>query len=79
MACFSLGIIEHLLIWVIVVVAVFAIIRVLLGLATPPADFAWLINAAVEVVRIVLWAAIAIAVIVVIFALLACLVPIPLR
>lgn len=78
--CFSLYTIEHLLIWIIVVITVFAIIRVLLALATPPAEFAWLISAAVQIVRIILWAAIAIAVIVVLFALLSCVVPIaPLR
>lgn len=74
--CFSLGVIEHLLIWIVVVITVFAIIRVLLALATPPAEFAWLISAAVQIVRIVLWAAIAIAVIVVLFALLSCVVPV---
>lgn len=78
--CFSLGVIEHLLIWIVVVITVFAIIRILLSLATPPAEFAWLIGAAVQIVRIILWAAIAIAVIVVLFALLSCVVPItPLR
>jgi hypothetical protein len=78
MMCFGLASIEHLLIWIVVVVAVFAIIRVLLALATP-ADFAWAITAAIQVVRIVLWAAIIIAVIVVVFAPLACLVPLPIR
>jgi hypothetical protein len=77
--CFGLGAIEHLLVWVVVVAAVFAIIRVLLALATPPAEFAWLISASIQIVRIILWAAIAIAVIVVVFALLACLVPLPIR
>jgi hypothetical protein len=77
--CFGLASIEHLLIWIVVVAAVFAIIRVLLALATPPPDFAWAVTAAIQVVRIVLWAAITIAVIVVVFGLLACLVPIPIR
>jgi hypothetical protein len=77
--CFGLGSIEHLLIWIVVVLAVFAIIRVLLALAAPPAEFAWVVNVAIQVVRIVLWAAVAIAVIVVVFALLACIVPLPIR
>jgi hypothetical protein len=76
--CFGLGTIEHLLIWIVVVLAMLAIIRVLLALATPPAELAWALNAAIQIVRIVIWAAIVIAVIVVIFALLACLVPLPL-
>lgn len=75
--CFSLVAVEHLLIWIAVIVAVFAIIRVLLGLASPPAEFAWLINAAVEVVKIILWLAIVIAIIVVLFALLECVFPFP--
>jgi hypothetical protein len=77
--CFGLGAIEHLLIWIVVVVAVFAIIRVLLSLATPPAELAWVLQAAIQVVKIVLWAAIIIAVIVVAFALLACIVPLPIH
>jgi hypothetical protein len=76
--CFGLGAIEHLLIWIVVILAMLAIIRVLLALAQPPAELAWALNAAVAVVRIVIWAAIVIAVIVVIFGLLACVVPLPL-
>ena len=75
--CFALGTIEHLLIWVAVIIAVFAIIRLLLRLATPPEEFAWILNTAVEVIRIVLWLAIVIAVIVVLFALIECVFPFP--
>jgi hypothetical protein len=74
-----LGLIEHLLIWIVVIVAVFAIIRVLLALVSPPPDFAWAVGAAIQVVRIILWAAVTIAIIVVIFGLLACIVPLPIR
>jgi hypothetical protein len=77
MMCFSLGAIEHLLIWIVVVLAMLAIIRVLLALANPPAELAWALGAAISVVRIVIWAAIVIAVIVVVFGLLACIVPLP--
>jgi hypothetical protein len=77
--CFGLGFIEHLLIWVVVVVAVFAIVRVLLALVSPPPDFAWAVAAAIQIVRIVLWASIVIAIIIVIFGLLACIVPLPIR
>jgi hypothetical protein len=73
--CFSLYSIEHLLIWIVVVAAVFAITRVLLALVSPPAEFAWVVNVALQIVRIILWAAIMIAVIIVVFAVLACLVP----
>jgi hypothetical protein len=52
MTCFGLGAIEHLLIWIVVVAAVFAIIQVLLGLVSPPADFAWAVAAAIGIVRI---------------------------
>jgi hypothetical protein len=75
--CFSLSAVEHLLIWLVVVCAVFAIIRVLLGLATPPPEFAWILAAAIQIVKIILWAVVIIAVIVVLFALLACVVPFP--
>jgi uncharacterized membrane protein YjfL (UPF0719 family) len=75
MGCFGLGSIEHLLIWIVVVAAAFAVIRVLLGLVSPPADFAWAVAAAIGIVRIILWAVVTIAIIVVIFALLACVVP----
>jgi hypothetical protein len=74
--CFSLWSVENLLIWIVVILAVFAIIRALLALVSPPAEFAWAISAAVQVVRIILWAAVVIAIIVVLFALLACVVPI---
>lgn len=75
--CFSLAAVEHLLIWIVVIVAVFAIIRVLLGLVTPPPEFAGVYNAAIQIAKIVLWAAIVIAIVIVIFALLACIVPFP--
>jgi hypothetical protein len=75
MPCFSLWSIEHLFIWLVVVIAVFAIIRIVLSSVTAPAEFAWLINVMVQIIRIVLWAVIIIAVVVLIFELLACLVP----
>jgi hypothetical protein len=77
--CFGLGLIEHLLIWIVVIVAVFAIRRVLLAQVSPPPDFVWAVNTAIQIVRIILWAAVTIAIIVVIFGLLACIVPLPVR
>jgi hypothetical protein len=74
--CFSLGTVEHLLVWIVVIWAAFLVVRVLLGLVAPAAgEFAWAVSAAIQVVRIVLGAIIAIAVIYVLFALLACAVP----
>jgi hypothetical protein len=75
--CFSLSVVEHLLIWIVVVAAVFAIIRLLLALVTPAGEFAWAITTAIQVVKIILYAVIVIAVIVVVFALLACIIPFP--
>lgn len=76
MGCFSLGFVEHVLIWIVVVIALFAIVRVILSLVTPPPEMAWALSAAVRVVQIILWAVVVIAIIVVLFALLACVVPI---
>ena len=66
--CFSLGWFEQLLIWLVVVAAVVMILRVLLGWlgATiwPPLA---------QIINIFIWAAIAIFVIYLAFALIACL------
>ncbi len=75
MGCFSWGVVEHFLIWLVVIVAVLAIVRVLLSLATPPAEFAWILAAAIQIVRIILWAVVVIAFIILVFSLLACVVP----
>jgi hypothetical protein len=53
--CFSLVSIEHLLIWVVIVLAIFAVIRVLLGLVSPPPEFQGAYNAAIQIARIILW------------------------
>jgi hypothetical protein len=77
MHCFAFGTIEHLLIWMVVIFAVFAIARVLLSLAPPPRpELAWLMSGVLAIVRIILWAVVIIAVIFVLFSLLACVVPI---
>jgi hypothetical protein len=75
LACFGFGAIEHFLIWLVVFVAILAIVRVVISLASVPSEFAWLVGAVVQVIRIVLWAAVIIAVIVLVFGLLACIVP----
>jgi cell shape-determining protein MreD len=69
--CFSLGQVEALLIWAIVVVAVVMIIRVIVP---------WLLSLVggadhrvMQVINIVLWAIVVIAVIKIAFSLLSCL------
>jgi branched-subunit amino acid transport protein AzlD len=73
--CFSLGWIESLLIWLVVVCAVVAVIKLLL-----PYAFAQLGNPGalvVQVLNIVMWAVVLIFVIYIAFDLLACLVGFP--
>jgi hypothetical protein len=69
--CFSLGWIENLLIWLVVVCAIVAIVRLLLPLAMSPFPIV------IQILNIVMYAVIAIAVIVLLFDLLACLVGFP--
>jgi hypothetical protein len=71
MGCFSLGWLEQLLIWLVVVCAVIAVIRLLLPLALAPLPIV------AQVLQIVMWAVIAIAVIILLFELLSCLVGFP--
>ena len=72
MGCFSLAWVEQLLIWLVVIAAVFALIRLIIPAFLPP------IGATVlQALNIVLWAIVAIAVIILIFDLLACAVGIP--
>jgi hypothetical protein len=75
MSCFSLAAAENLAIWVVVLIAVAAIIRLLIpflfslapgGAGMPPI--------VVQIINIVFWAVVCIAVIMVIFWLLSCLV-----
>lgn len=77
MGCFSPDLLKELLIWLVVIIAAFAIIRVLLGLVSPPPEFAGAIGAAIAIVRIVLWVVVTIAIIVVVFDLLACAIGLP--
>lgn len=73
MGCFSLGAIENLLIWLVVVGAIVALIRLLVPVVVGPlGPFGSVI---VQALYIVLWAIVAIAVIILIFELLACVVP----
>lgn len=70
--CFAWGAIIHLAIVLVVIWAVFAIIRVLLGLV-PTGEYAWIVTALIAIVQIILKAIVIIAVILVVGELLACL------
>jgi hypothetical protein len=69
MTCFTLGFLEQLIVWLIVVGAVVACIRLLVpwvsGLVTPLVG---------QIIMIILWAIVAIMVVYLIFGLLGCLV-----
>lgn len=67
--CFSLGWIEQLCIWLIVVCAVVAIIRLLVPYLTGLIG----IPLVGQIINIVLWAVVAIMCVYIIFALLSCL------
>ena len=67
MGCFNLYWIEQLLIWLVVIAAVVALIRLIIPTFAPPFS-ATIISA----LNIVLWAIVAIAVIILIFDLLSC-------
>lgn len=74
--CFPMGALETLLIWAVVIVVVMAILRVLVPfifsrLGWPLADG---FNLLMTIVRIVLWGAVTIAIIVVAFDLIGCLI-----
>lgn len=71
MTCFSLGFLEQLLVWLVIVCAIVAIIRLLLPLVVSP------FPVVMGILNIIMWAVIAIAVIYLVFDLLACLVGFP--
>jgi hypothetical protein len=68
--CFSLGWLEQLIVWLIVIAAIIAIIRLLI----PFIDSLTGMPILGRVLEIVLWAIVAIAVVILIFGLLSCLV-----
>jgi hypothetical protein len=71
MSCFSLAWIEQLLIWLVIVAAVVAIIKLLIPFVTSMLGGAGSTIAAV--LNIILWAVIAIVVISICFSLISCL------
>ena len=77
MPCFSLFTIERLLIWLVVVGGIVALIRLLVPAVLAPLGLIG--NVVVQALYIVLWVVVAIAVIVLIFELLACVIPLSVR
>ena len=75
MGCFSLLWLEQPLIWLIVIAAVFALVRLLVPALVGP--LGPLGSTIVQALNIVIWAIVAIAVVILIFDLLACAVGLP--
>lgn len=75
MGCFSLAWLEQLLIWLVVIAAVVALVRLLLPHIVGPLGGAGVI--VTRALNIVIWAIVAVAVIMLIFDLLACAVGVP--
>lgn len=71
MVCFGLGPIENLLIWLVVIGAIFALIRLLLPLAAGPLGAA--VPVIIQALYIIIWAIVMIAIIIVVFELIECL------
>jgi len=71
MNCFSLGWVEHILIQIIVIIAVVAIIRLLIPFVLRALGVAG--SVVVQAINIVLWAVVAIFVIIICFDLIECL------
>jgi hypothetical protein len=69
MSCLSLGFIEQLCIWLIVVIAIVSIIKLLVPFLTGMIG----IPIVGRIINIILWAIVAILCVYIIFALLACL------
>ncbi len=71
MTCFSLEWIEQLLIWLVVVCAIVAIIKILIALVLP--QLGTIGSIVMQILNIVLWAVICIFVIAIAFDLISCL------
>ena len=74
--CFSLQWVESVLIWLVVICAVVALLRLLVGFVLPRLAIGGeIVVVVVRAVTIVIWAIVVIAVIVFVFDLIACLAP----
>jgi hypothetical protein len=70
MGCFSLGWIEQLCIWLIIVIAIVSIIKLLVPFLAGLIGF----PIVAQIINIVLWAVVAIMCVYIIFALISCLI-----
>lgn len=77
MQCFSLATVEQLLIWLVVIAAIWALVSLLLPLILAPLGGAGAGATVVAALRIVLWAIVAIVVITLVFDLMSCIVGFP--
>ena len=75
MSCFSLGWLEQLLVWCVIIGAVWAIISLLLPLISA-GPFQWVLDLLVQILKIIVYAIIAIFIIYIAFDLISCLVSI---
>ena len=75
MGCFSLAWVEQLLIWLVVIAAVVALVKLLVPLIVGPLGVAG--ATVVSALNIIIWAIVVIAVIILLFDLLSCLVDTP--
>lgn len=74
--CFGLEWFEDVLIWIIVVCAVVALLKLLVGFVLPKLGMAGEVVAfLVAAIRIVIWTIICIALVIFVFDLIACLLP----
>ena len=76
MSCFSLQWIAQILIWCIIIGAVFAILNLIVPWALSKAGIALgdAANMIIAVFKIIVWAFVAIVVVVIVFALISCLI-----
>lgn len=76
MGCFSLQWVEQLLIWLVIIVAVFAIINLLIPFVLSHAGgvLGQGVNIVIAALRIVFWAVVVIVVIIICFDLISCLI-----
>jgi len=74
--CFSLYWVEQVLIWLVVLGAVIALLRLIVGYVLPQIGLdSGIVTLVAQVVRIVIWAIVLIAVIIFVFDLISCLAP----
>lgn len=76
MACLSLAWIQQLLIWLVVIVAIVAIIKIVVPWLTSIVG-GTLPGPVWQILQIILWAVVAIAVIIIVFDLISCILGVP--